>query len=498
MFTSKLFTRKLRITFLFMLIALFMISCGLLAPLPQAPENNAEALYTQAAQTVQAQLTQQALNTQPVQPTQAVTTPVAPFTATPTMQPVIDIPSATPTSQASATATLPLPTQLPPTATSVPILCDHASFVKDVTVADGTAYAPGAEFSKTWRLRNNGSCTWNSSYALVFSSGDRMSGSRVIPLPGNVRPGETVDVSVSLLAPTQQGRYRGYWMLSNTDGDVFGIGEDADKAFWVEIRVVSPNESFAYDFAINMCTATWRSSAGSLTCPGNPDSDNGSVVYLDKPTLENGRHEDESTIWTRPEATRDGWIQGVYPPYKVKAGDHFLSEVGCLEGNKSCEVVFSLDYQVSGGAVKNLGEWYEVYDGSTTRIDVDLSSLEGKTVQFILSVTNYGKPSHANPFWLVPSVRQFKPTPTPPVVYAPPIEAARQRVAQDLGISANEITVVSFELTEWQDSCLGMDLPDQVCSQVIIPGYRINMNTKNKAYEAHTNMDASIVYWFEL
>lgn len=491
-------TSKIRISLLFLVLALAMISCGLLAPQPQTPENSAEALYTQAAQTVQAQLTQQALSTQPGQPTQAMNTPVAPFTATPTMQPVIDFPTATPTAQPTATATLPLPTSLPPTATSVPILCDHAGFIKDVTVADGTAYAPGAEFTKTWRLRNNGSCTWNSSYALVYVSGDRMSGARAVPLPGNVRPGEAVDVTVNLLAPAQQGRYRGYWMLSNATGEVFGIGEDADKAFWVEIKAVSPNENFAYDFAINMCTATWRSSASSLICPSNPESDDGSIVFLERPTLENGRREDESTIWTRPEATRDGWIQGVYPPYKVKAGDHFLSEIGCLEDNKSCEVVFSLDYQISGGAVKNLGEWYEVYDGSTTQVDVDLSALEGKTVQFILSVTNYGKPSHANPFWMVPSVRQIKPTPTPPVVYAPPIEAARQRVAQDLGINASEITVISFELTEWQDSCLGVDLPDQICSQVIVPGYKVNMIANNRAYEAHTNMDASIVYWFEL
>jgi hypothetical protein len=112
-------------------------------------------------------------------------------------------------------------------------------------------------------------------------------------------------------------------------------------------------------------------------------------------------------------------------------------------------------------------------------------------------VTNYGKPSHANPFWLVPSVRQFKPTPTPAVVFAPPIEAARLRVAQDLGINASEINVVSFESTEWQDSCLGVNLPDQICGQAIVPGYKVKMTAKDKTYEAHTNIDASVVYWFE-
>jgi hypothetical protein len=490
-----MFNNRLRILLFSCFVGLFMISCNLLAQ-QQLPQNSVDALYTQAAQTVQAQLTEQALSTLIVQTLEPGEQASASPTATPTL-PQESTPTATPTIKPTATATLPLPTPLPPTATSVPILCDQAGFIKDVTIADGTTFSPGAEFTKIWRLKNTGSCTWNSSYSLVFTSGDRMRTSRSVPLPGNVRPGESVDLAVDLLAPADEGRYRGYWMLSNADGETFGIGKDADKAFWVEIRVTPPNQRFAYDFAVNMCTATWRSSAGSLDCPGDPEERAGSVVLLERPELENGRREDESTLWSRPEATRDGWIQGVYPPYKVREGDHFLAEVGCLVDNKDCEVVFSLDYQVSGGPEKNLGEWYEIYDGATTKIDVDLSDLEGKTIQFILSVTNYGKPSHADPFWLVPSVRQVKPVPTT-VVYAPPIETARRRLAEDLDIDVNEIVVVSFELTEWQDSCLGVKLPDQICTEVITPGYKINMNTKNKAYEAHTNMDASVVYWFEV
>src|SRR5512143_3278895 len=38
--------------------------------------------------------------------------------------------------------------------------CDWAQFVADVTVPDGTSYAPGTTFTKTWRLKNIGSCTW--------------------------------------------------------------------------------------------------------------------------------------------------------------------------------------------------------------------------------------------------------------------------------------------------------------------------------------------------
>ncbi len=490
-------TNRHRITLFIFFFGLSMISCNLLAQQP-LPQNSVDALYTQAAQTVQAQLTQQAISTQAVQITGSSDNPLsaATLTAIPTLPQDLK-PTATPTVMPSATATLPLPTPLPPTATSAPVLCDQAGFIKDVTIADGTSFSPAAEFTKVWRLRNIGSCTWNSSYSLVYVSGERMRVSKSIPLAGNVRPGEAVDIAVDLLAPPDQGRYRGYWMLSNADGEIFGIGKEADKSFWVEIRVTSPNQRFAYDFAINMCTATWRSSSNSLSCPGDPTSKDGSVVLLERPELENGRREDESTLWSRPESTRDGWIQGVYPPYKVRAGDHFLSEVGCLADNEGCEVVFALDYQVSGGSVKNLGEWYEISDGATTDIDIDLSGLEGKTIQFILSVTNYGKPSQANPFWLVPAVRQNQPAPTQEV-YAPVIESARRRLAEDLNLDINEIKVVSFELAEWQDSCLGVKLPDEICSEDEIPGYKINMNTSKKAYEAHTNMDASIVYWFEL
>src|SRR5512135_3467629 len=49
--------------------------------------------------------------------------------------------------------------------------CDRAQFIADVTVPDGTRFSPGAAFTKTWRLKNVGTCTWSTSYTLVFSSG---------------------------------------------------------------------------------------------------------------------------------------------------------------------------------------------------------------------------------------------------------------------------------------------------------------------------------------
>jgi hypothetical protein len=115
--------------------------------------------------------------------------------------------------------------------------------VSDVTVPDGSDFDPGETFIKTWRLRNAGSCTWNSQYDLVFHSGDAMSAPADVQLTsGSVAPGATVDVSIQLTAPNSPGGYQGFFRLRSGSGVVFGIGDNADVSFWVEIEVIEDDE----------------------------------------------------------------------------------------------------------------------------------------------------------------------------------------------------------------------------------------------------------------
>jgi hypothetical protein len=123
-----------------------------------------------------------------------------------------------------------------PTATNVSY-CDWAAFVKDVTIPDGQKFSAGDTFTKVWRLKNRGTCTWTSDYMLVFVSGDQMGGTTAVRLPGIVAPGQTVDVSVTLTAPAKRGHYVGNWMLHNPSGVLFGIGDNANNAFYVDINV---------------------------------------------------------------------------------------------------------------------------------------------------------------------------------------------------------------------------------------------------------------------
>jgi hypothetical protein len=141
----------------------------------------------------------------------------------------------TPVVIASNTPVAPTKTPLPP-ATAV-TYCDWVLFVKDVSIPDGTVLAPGDTFTKVWRLQNRGTCTWTSDYMLVYTSGDPMGATTAVRLPGKVAPGQSVDVSVTLTAPDSIGRQVSYWMLRNPSGALFGYGNSAEKAFYVDITV---------------------------------------------------------------------------------------------------------------------------------------------------------------------------------------------------------------------------------------------------------------------
>ncbi len=303
----------------------------------------------------------------------------------------------------------PQPTAVPtaaPTATptAIPVPCEWAQFVKDISVPDNSVFKPGTAFTKTWRIQNRGACTWTTEYALVFTSGDALGAEKVVRLPGTVAPGASIDISVKMTAPKDAGTYRGYWMLRNASGVLFGLGESAKSNLWVSIEVKAPRTRTVLNFAQTYCEALWQSGAGVLPCATQNGRVDGFVSYLENPALEN-RNENEPALWVRPNLADDGWISGIYAPFKVKDGDRFRAWVGCMADSEGCKVEFRLDYQKhADGPVKNLGTWRERYDGDVTMIDLDLSELEGKEVRFILSVRVLKNVERANAFWFVPRI----------------------------------------------------------------------------------------------
>ncbi len=366
-----------------LLVATVGLACALPAGLAPQPASGNTA-QTAAAHTVEAVMTQLAAA--------ATATPEQPG---PTQPPPTPSPIPSPT-----TTPTPAPT---PTATAIPLPCNRVTFVRDVTISDGAVFKPGEDFTKTWRVRNDGSCTWNSSYDLIFDSGERMSGPKTQALRGEVKPGETVDLSVNLEAPDSRGEYKGYWKLRSGDGLVFGIGEQGTQPFWVSIRVSVPYKTI-YSMVDNYCDADWSTASGDLPCPGDAGSPEGFAVRLEEAVMEGGRKENEPGLWTHPEAVEDGRIRGEFPAFEVKEGDLFLAVISCLDGSTECSVRMKLEYRIGDGSIKTLAEWKEKYDGKYRKVEVDLSELAGKKVKFILTVQTRGDYTDDTAFWLMPRI----------------------------------------------------------------------------------------------
>ena len=138
---------------------------------------------------------------------------------------------------------VPLPAPQPAEAARSPLpvtgCLDAMTLVAHLNLDDANMTAPppispGAAFQKSWRVQNIGTCTWDSSYQLTPVGGNvpaaRMGG-RAVPLPVAVAPGQTVDLTVDLVAPLAPGVYQGFWSMRAPTGLLFG------ERIWVGIDV---------------------------------------------------------------------------------------------------------------------------------------------------------------------------------------------------------------------------------------------------------------------
>ena len=184
-----------------------------------SPTPEPEAVLTAAAQTAAAQMTENAKTIS-------------------TNTPVPDQGESVPTSsqddlnnnEGSATNITPQPS---------PITggIDQAEFWADVTVPDGSDFNPGDEFTKVWKLRNSGTNTWTPEYGLAYFTGEQMSAPNVVPVSGNIPPGETTDIAVDMVAPETNGNYLGYWKMRDPAGEFF------EYAVYVQIDVVGGSQA---------------------------------------------------------------------------------------------------------------------------------------------------------------------------------------------------------------------------------------------------------------
>ena len=201
-----------KLTWLLMAFILFgLAACG-----GGTPTTDPSLAFTQIWQTVEVAQTQTALAASPT-PSSTYTPAVSPTqkaTNTPllTNTPLPGVPSATAFTISTAVG-------------SQSATCDNAVGVADVTYPDGSEVFAGAPFIKTWRVKNLGPCTWDQDYNLIFGWGGVGTNWNTTPpsyFTAVVLPGETIEISVTLTAPTTAGNYAASFRLQNKNDYNFG------------------------------------------------------------------------------------------------------------------------------------------------------------------------------------------------------------------------------------------------------------------------------------
>ena len=167
--------------------------------------------------------------TTPVNPdairTEAVATFAFDLTATKLAAPT-DTPSPSPTPQVTLSTAVTSTAGIgfgstQPVAGGGATSCYGMSFVRDVTIPDNTPVTPGQTFTKTWEVRNTGSCAWDAGFKFAFTGGEQMGGT-AYTLPSSVAAGALTQVSVPMTAPNKTGTLRGNWRMSTASGQFFG------------------------------------------------------------------------------------------------------------------------------------------------------------------------------------------------------------------------------------------------------------------------------------
>lgn len=229
---------------------------------------------TQAYQTVDARLTQALLSTPSVtlQPTETQIDSPSPTL----LMPTATLASAATGLSASPTGNCNL------AAPGTPI---------DVTIPDNAQMYPGSTFVKIWRLQNIGTCTWKG-YVAAYFSGELMGAPASVPLANEVAPGQSVDISVDMVAPKTPGIYQGNWKLRTDSGAWFGIGPQGNAPFWVRIEVIAvptetaftptPEGTLAPTITVGVTTTPVIQARGTVIIPVD------SLLDLDTIRLNNG------------------------------------------------------------------------------------------------------------------------------------------------------------------------------------------------------------------
>lgn len=120
-------------------------------------------------------------------------------------------------SQMRYSPSLELPQELTPL-----ISGDNITFLKDVTIPDGSSILVNTKFVKIWRIRNIGTVAWKDRYLTrqTPDSYNLCSSSRQVRIK-DTPPGASVDIAVEFTTPSIPGSCRTDWKMTDANGNFY-------------------------------------------------------------------------------------------------------------------------------------------------------------------------------------------------------------------------------------------------------------------------------------
>ena len=73
------------------------------------------------------------------------------------------------------------------------------------------------------------------------------------------------------------------------------------------------------------------------------------------------------------------------------------------------------------------------------------------------------------------------------------VRVARAKAASQAGVAVGQAVALEVANRQWPNSCLGLAGPEEMCAQVITPGYRIVVSAGGKQFIYRTNMSGSVI-----
>jgi len=259
----------------------------------------------------------------------------------------------------------------------------------------------GDKLRCTWQNAGDAAVPAGDLWLEIYLDGSRISRSNIGAGRGPTSPGATSWLQTGSKELPISGEVR---CLIDADNDVLEANEGnndlTQTMLFTQLQVL---EMVVYRFSEKTDEATWWSGPNPLVdldYPGSGGDEEGFALPVEGLVMEDNSTAPATAIEMHPKWVDNGWISGRFPPHTVEEGDHFKAKVGFLKNAAAGDVRFI--FSRFGG--RPLYQEEKSYDGNLMDVDVDLSSLAGQEVEFLLNVNANGGPGQDWAVWINPRI----------------------------------------------------------------------------------------------